>query len=412
MKIKFSKKQKKGMLITVVVVGITGAFVYSKFSGTSGGSDITAPESTSTNNRSSANELSNTGPDVESLIDASSPIAESAQEAEEREAEETKASGESYIGDVFITQGEADRLIEIPSFIPEPEPEPEPEPIKIPRQQPKQENTGKRAAEITLEDISRTTPRAIGFNVGSMVGNRGTELVVNSGSLTTFVEYDDSEDNEGSRKNDVVIQESNLNNMFEASSPSYMKNNNVKNERLKVTLGSKFYSTIGFAINSDDNGPALATIHEGPLKGAKLQGSYVLNQLSKAVNISFNRMSFKGETYNINAIGYDLENERPVLADDVNNRRLERYGGLFLAAFVQGYAETLQDTTTTTNDNGDIVRDTSAIEEDRDRLTYALSKPAEEIANQLRANINRPITVYVNNGRGVGIYFLDDIVID
>ena len=270
---------------------------------------------------------------------------------------------------------------------------------------------GKKIAEITMEDIRNASPTGSVSLDSAMTVNsssRGNRL---AGGLSTFVEYDRDSSN-SNNQNNIKIQENTGTKLYEASSPTY-RNNSIANtqEKLRVTLGSKFYATIGFAINSDDGGPALATLHEGPLKGAKLQGSYALNELSKAVNITFDRMSFKGESYGINAIAYDLESERPVLADSVNNRRLERYGGLFLSAFVAGYADTLRDTTTNTTDSGNTITESSSIDNERDRITYALSEPASILAEELRANVNRPITVYVTNGRGTGIYFLDDVEI-
>lgn len=412
MKIKFSKTQKKGMLISLVVIGVTGAFVFSKFNNSTG--ETNSPEQTSVGNQQQASNVTNTGPDVESLIDESSPIARSAREAEETEAEETRNSGESYIGNVFLTERSNNPVIDIPTYQPEPELEPEPEPIQVPGviQETSEDDGQRRMAEITLEDIRNSAPTG-SVGLGNAMPNRSSQGRL-AGNITTFIEYDRESENNQRNNNTFagVSQENSAPSMYEASSPTYRSNSRAATEEnLRITLGSKFYATIGFAINSDDGGPALATLHEGPLKGAKLQGSYQLNELSKAVNITFDRMSFKGESYNISAIAYDLESERPVLADSVNNRRLERYGGLFLSAFVAGYADTLRDTTTNVTDGGNVISESNSIDADRDRITYALSEPARIMAEELRSNVNRPITVYVSNGRGTGIYFLDDVEI-
>lgn len=413
MKIKFSKTQKKGMLISLVVIGVTGAFVFSKFNNSTG--ETNSPEQTSVGNQQQASNVTNTGPDVESLIDESSPIARSAREAEEAEAEETRNSGESYIGNVFLTERSNNPVIDIPTYQPEPEPEPEPEPIQVPgvMQETPENNGERRMAEITLEDIRNAGPTG-SVGLGNAIPESSGQRRL-AGNLTTFIEYDRENGNTQRNSNSgfsSTSQENSAPSMYEASSPTYRSNSRAATEEnLRITLGSKFYATIGFAINSDDGGPALATLHEGPLKGAKLQGSYQLNELSKAVNITFDRMSFKGESYNISAIAYDLESERPVLADSVNNRRLERYGGLFLSAFVAGYADTLRDTTTNVTDGGNVISESNSIDADRDRITYALSEPARIMAEELRSNVNRPITVYVSNGRGTGIYFLDDVEI-
>lgn len=415
MKIKFNKKQKKGMLISFIVIGVTGAFILSKFSGGSG--QTVSPEETSVASQNVSTNITQTGPDVESLIDNTSPIARSAREAEDREAQETRETGESYIGNIFLNERTADSIIDVPRYAEpkaEPEPDLEPEAVitpNVPGVSNQQTNNGeKRFAEITLEDIKNVSTNSQ-VSISSIMSSSNNNQRL-AGGMTVFAEYDKNESDGSNNGFEDEIANNSAPELYEASSPTYMNNMQAKtSETLKVTLGSKYYSTIGFSINSDDGGPALAQIHEGPLAGAKLQGNYVLNELAKAVNIMFNKMSLNGETYDINAIAYDLETDRPVLVDSVNNRRFERYGGLFLSAFIAGYADTLRDSTTNTTDNGNTITETSGIDDQQDRIAYALSEPARIISQELRANINRPITVYVSNGKGAGVYFLDDVEI-
>ena len=182
--------------------------------------------------------------------------------------------------------------------------------------------------------------------------------------------------------------------------------------KYKVTLGSKFYATTAFAINSDDGGPALAIIQEGPLKNAKLQGSYQINELAKAVNITYDKMSHKGETYDINAISYNLETDRTVLADDVNNHYMQRYGGLFLSAFVAEYADSLTNQTSVVSDSGAVTTVEDPLESESDRIKSALGGPADLLVEELKENVDRPITVYVNNEKGIGVYFLEDLIVE
>lgn len=424
MKIKFSKRQKKGMLVSFLVVGVTGAFIYSKFNNTNVAAS--SPEQTSVSNKGQASQVANNNPDVESLIDNSSPLAKSAREAEKVEEERRKSQGESYIGDVFLTEKSDNSIINIPNFDKkEEEKKVDLKPIKVPKKKEKKEiierpqPSPSNDANINIETILNSGPaQNIALEQVIPIQENSGRL---AGSLTTFaVANNDESENEQiiGNKNSISNRETNdfgnnALNMYEKSSPSYqMRNNSSVEKTLKVTLGSKFYATIGFAINSDDGGPALATIHDGPLKGAKLQGDYTLNELAEAVNISFNEMSFEGETYSINAIAFDLNNDRPVLADSVNHRRLQKYGGMFLSSFIAGYADTLRDTTTNVTEGGNVITEGSSIDDTSDRIAYALSEPAKVFANEFRKNIDRPITVYISKGSGAGIYFLDDIEVE
>ena len=65
----FSKKQKGYMLASFVALGVTGTFIYSKFNNST--VEARSPEQTSIGNTGQASRVTNTGPDVESLIDES-----------------------------------------------------------------------------------------------------------------------------------------------------------------------------------------------------------------------------------------------------------------------------------------------------------------------------------------------------
>lgn len=187
-------------------------------------------------------------------------------------------------------------------------------------------------------------------------------------------------------------------------------NSNQQDYHFRVSMGTRAYAVHQIGIVSDDQGPALAKIYEGPLKGAKLAGTYQLNELSKGVSINYDRMSFKGETYSIDAIALSLgEQERPLLVDDVDNHYIERYGSIGLAAFVQGYAETLRGTTQVVGDNGNVTTIETPISDERDRFISALGEVGSTWGQELRKNANRPITVYVNDEGGLQVLFLNDV---
>ena len=373
-------------------------------------------EQTSIGNTNQADSVVNSiNPDTESLVDPSSPVSQNAFETEQRNAQEARDSGDTYLGDIFFEgQRNGAGSIQLPSEkpdfrLPEPEPEPEPEVVSEPEPEPE---VVALPSETEKEEKTQKSKEPIAFTFDGSTGGPNSNadfqqyfeqqpLPVAS-STQTFVKYDGGSN--GSGGNEIVGPDdaSNTRNslMTEAVDPT-ARDTDTSN-KYKVTLGSKFYATTAFAINSDDGGPALAIIQEGPLKNAKLQGSYQINELAKAVNITYDKMSHKGETYDINAISYNLETDRTVLADDVNNHYMQRYGGLFLSAFVAEYADSLTNQTSVVSDSGAVTTVEDPLESESDRIKSALGGPADLLVEELKENVDRPITVYVNNEKGIG----------
>lgn len=179
----------------------------------------------------------------------------------------------------------------------------------------------------------------------------------------------------------------------------------------KVALGSRYYGSPEIMLVSDDKGPAVIRIYEGPLKGAVLAGSYSLNDLAEGINISLDRMSFNGRKYNIDAKVLDLKSGRPVVSDDVNHHYLERYGSLGLAVMASGFADTLRGTTQVVGENGNVTVVEEPISKTKDRFIYALGQVGSAWSQELTKNMSRPITVYKFVDTGVQVLFMDEVEI-
>lgn len=179
----------------------------------------------------------------------------------------------------------------------------------------------------------------------------------------------------------------------------------------KVALGTRFYGMPEIMLVSDDKGPAIAKIYEGPLKGAILAGTYTLNELSEGINIKLDRMSYNGRQYAVEAVMLNLESGRPVMADDVDNHYFKRYGAVGLAAMVSGFASTLKTTTQVVGSDGGVTVVENPIDKGKDQFIYALGQVGSVWANELTKNINRPITVTTYAGTGAQIMFMNDVEI-
>lgn len=179
----------------------------------------------------------------------------------------------------------------------------------------------------------------------------------------------------------------------------------------KVALGSRYYGSPEIMLVSDDKGPAIIRIYEGPLKGAVLAGTYSLNDLSEGINITLDRMSYNGRKYNIDARVLDLKSGRPVVSDDVDHHYLERYGSLGLAVMASGFADTLRGTTQVVGENGNVTVVEEPISKTKDRFIYALGQVGSAWSQELTKNMNRPITVYKFVDTGVQVLFMDEVEI-
>ena len=182
-------------------------------------------------------------------------------------------------------------------------------------------------------------------------------------------------------------------------------------EMRTLNRGSRYYGVLNIGINTDEISPTTATVLEGgPLIGAEFLSETPARVGEKSVVI-FDSMSVGGADYSVRAIALDPETNRSGLADSVNRHILERYLKLGIAAFVDGYAESLQDSTTTVSSEGSTTTQTSAVPDGATQTKIAIGKVGEAFVPQFEDEFKRPPTVEVNAGREVVIMLLDPIEI-
>lgn len=161
-------------------------------------------------------------------------------------------------------------------------------------------------------------------------------------------------------------------------------------------------------VNSDDGGPVLAQVVVGPYKGARLLGSMRLG-VDKVV-LTFDKMSFKGRTVAVSAVAMEPSVGRTGLADEVDRRWFQKYGMLFLSAFVAGYGEAASQVAEVQNatDAGTVVSKEKL--SSRDRAIVALGKSGTAVAQQMQQLSAQVKTmVKVNQGSPIAILFLSDL---
>lgn len=185
-----------------------------------------------------------------------------------------------------------------------------------------------------------------------------------------------------------------------------------------IKTGDILFAVLETSVNTDEPGPILATIVSGKLKGSKLIGSFTLPSNADQMVVTFNTLSMPGAdtTMSINAYAIDPNTARTALASRVNHHYLMRYGSLFASTFLEGFSSAIQsaDTTITIGGTGGTTDTTVQNGINRSMLENALiglgevGKAWSETAEKL---MNKPTTVELFSGTGMGILFTQDVQI-
>lgn len=178
-----------------------------------------------------------------------------------------------------------------------------------------------------------------------------------------------------------------------------------------IKAGTILFGVLDTAINTDEPSPVLATIVHGKYKGSRLIGSIERPENGEKVIVTFRTMNIpnREKSFSMNAVAIDPDTARTALASDVDHHYLLRYGSLFASAFMQGYGQSVtQQGTVTTSPNG-TTQETKPDLSGSEQFWAALGKVGEEWGNAVRPLFDRPITVTVDQGLGLGLLFLSDV---
>lgn len=182
-----------------------------------------------------------------------------------------------------------------------------------------------------------------------------------------------------------------------------------------IKAGTILFAVLENALNSDQAGtPVLAQIAAGKYQGAQLMGSFSTSADNKLI-IKFNQMILKNYTdpIPINAYAIDPTTAQNALASYVNNHYVERYGSLFAAAMLQGFGNAYsnyQNPCYGTNNcfiDGSVQKNSVTTET---ALYQGLGQIGTNVASQVQNNFNRPATIVLNQGSGMGILFMSNVL--
>lgn len=183
---------------------------------------------------------------------------------------------------------------------------------------------------------------------------------------------------------------------------------------LLLKAGTILFAVLDTAVDSDyPDTPVLATVVQGNLKGAKLLGKLTANQGpgQDRVALNFTLMDKDNwlKTKSVTAFAIDPETARTVLASSVDYHYMKRYGALFAASFLSGYANaiTTAGSTSTTGIFGSST--THPPFSAGSKIAVGLGQVGTAMTNAVQSYTNTPPTVKVNAGVGLGILFMADV---
>ncbi|ODN44010.1 conjugal transfer protein TrbI [Piscirickettsia litoralis] len=190
-----------------------------------------------------------------------------------------------------------------------------------------------------------------------------------------------------------------------------------ENKNVMIKAGSVIFAVLDTQLNSDQSGtPVMATVVQGKYKNAKLLGSF--QRENDKLVIKFNQMSIKtmNNSIKINAYAVSATTAQNALASDVDHHYLLRYGGLFAAAFLQGFGDYYSDTASTICGSsstcivtGDQTSNDETSQTTKKAMYSGLGSVGTALSRAAADNFNRPPTVTLNQGVGMGILFMNDV---
>jgi type IV secretory pathway VirB10-like protein/polyhydroxyalkanoate synthesis regulator phasin len=181
-----------------------------------------------------------------------------------------------------------------------------------------------------------------------------------------------------------------------------------------IKAGAIIFAVLDTGVNSDyPDTPVMATIVQGPFKGAKLLGKVQVAQgpNKEKVSLTFNTMGMDTWPTNksVNAFAIDPDTARTVLASDVDHHYALRYGAIMATSFLSGYANAISSSGSTSTTGVFGTSTTHPELSPGNKLAMGLGQIGTNLSAVTQNYVNIPTTITVNAGVGLGILFMSDV---
>jgi len=183
----------------------------------------------------------------------------------------------------------------------------------------------------------------------------------------------------------------------------------AKQMALPIHPGDLYYAVMDTALDSDSPGPVMATIVSGKLKNAKALGEFKRENETLVIQLETIVMP-DGVTYKIKGYVVDPNTSMAAIETNVDNHYLSRWGGLIAGSFLAGFGQAVMQSGSTTQTvagpGGTTTITTSPQLTASQELKIAAGETAQKFTPIAQQNFDRPPTVQLSNGTGVGILII------
>lgn len=181
-------------------------------------------------------------------------------------------------------------------------------------------------------------------------------------------------------------------------------------EVILLPAGEIEYAQLMIEANSDVPGPVLAQIVSGPLRGNRVLGSFEVS--NEYLVLTFDTVVVDGESIEIDAIALDPDTTLPGMATEVDHRYLQRVVLPMAAAFVEGAAEAISESgTTTITIQGETVAEETEDTSNEQEIASGITEAGEALGEILdEMNDDVEILVRIEAGTPMGILFLEPVI--
>ena len=179
-----------------------------------------------------------------------------------------------------------------------------------------------------------------------------------------------------------------------------------------LPAGEILYAQLLTEANTDAPGPVLAQILSGPLKGSRILGSF--EEQEELLTLNFETVVYEEESLSVDAVALDPATTLPAMATEVDHRYFKRIILPAAAAFVEGLAGAIGETTTVTvvTDGGTVV-DAQEEPDSEQEVALGIEEAGQELGEILdEIADDTEVMIRIAAGTPIGILFLEPVTKD
>lgn len=177
-----------------------------------------------------------------------------------------------------------------------------------------------------------------------------------------------------------------------------------------IYAGESVRAILKNEVNTDNGTEVIATLLQGPMKGATLMGNVNITQGN--IQFNFNRLLRKGKgEINISGIARQIGNNSSGMADDINKHYLKRYSALALSTALGGVGAAYEQTAGTTSNITNTAVVTESTDPTKDRIVgNIVGELGDEMSDEIKKVERTPTTYITHSGKIFNVFFNQNVL--